>query len=102
MWGSGLPLRPLLILSLQCWPWLPAGLQLWKRRAGALLNPTQPVLGGEILIKSQISFFFFFPTSLEMKSFPEPAPGIPPVTLQNRSSPDVAGISAVKARAILL
>lgn len=53
----------------------PTVLCLCKGRARALLNPTQPVLGGEILIKSQISFFFFFfPPSLEMKSQPPKSP----------------------------
>lgn len=47
--------------------------------------------------ESDFPFFFFLNSILEMKTLPELAPGISPVTLQNRSSTDIAGISVVKA-----
>lgn len=62
-----------------------------------MLTEIPPSPCWDILIRSHISFSFFCNPSLVIKSIPELAPGIPPVTLQNRPSPDVAGISAVKA-----
>lgn len=53
--------------------------------------------GRRDLNKESHFLFFFCNLSLVMKSIPKLAPGIPPVTLQNRPSPDVAGISAVEA-----
>lgn len=59
---------------------------------------SHPACAGRRDLNKESDFLLFFCNpGLEMKSLPELAPGIPPVTLQNRPSPDVAGISAVEA-----